>query len=72
VVDAEGKHRGTSSPSEAPIGWWTLVALLALVAGFFVFDDTGWRFAVGAGLFTVSMACFYITYRLINRGYPDL
>lgn len=70
--DGQGTHRGTPNPLEFPIGRWTLFALGALLASIFVFDDTGWRFAIGIGLFGVSMTGFYLAARLIRRGYPDL
>lgn len=65
--DEQGRHRGSAHPLEFPIGRWTLLAVLALVAGSFVFDDTGWRFAAGVGLFLLSMAGFYVAHTLIKR-----
>ncbi|NYD41910.1 hypothetical protein [Nocardioides panaciterrulae] len=70
--DAPGRHRGTAHPLELPIGRRVLFAVCALLGSGFVFDDTGWRFAVGAGLFGVSMVAFYLAARLITKGYPDL
>ncbi len=72
VDDEQSTHRGTPNPLEFPIGRWTLCGVAALLAGIFVFDDTGWRFAIGIGLFGVSMAGFYLAVRLIRQGYPDI
>ena len=71
-MDGQGRRRGTPNPLEFPVGRWTLFALATLVASSFIFDDTGWRFAVGVGLFGASMAAFYRAARLIRRGYPEL
>lgn len=57
---------------EFPVGRWTLLALFALVAGLFLVDDTGWRFAFGVGLVAVSMTAFYRAGKLIKKGYPEL
>lgn len=70
--DGIGKHRGTPHPLEFPIGRRLLVAVSALVGSGLIFDDTGWRFVAGAGLFGVSMTAFYLASRLITKGYPDL
>ena len=73
--DGQGRHRGTPNPLEFPVGRWTLFALCTLVASIasiFIFDGTDWRFAVGVGLFGVSMTAFYRATRLIGRGYPEL
>ncbi len=70
--DGQSTHRGKPNRLELPIGLWTLCGVGALLAGIFVFDDTGWRFAIGIGLFGVSMTGFYLAVRLIRRGYPDI
>jgi hypothetical protein len=69
-------HRGLPHVLEIPIGWWTLVSVVLLVASAAVLlsgDEplTPVRLLTGGALFALSMGAFFVTSRLITKVRSD-